>query len=395
MLAICPKSGRPSRRFVLSAAATAALSGRLIGGPSPNAPTRPVALARCYSYGPELETVMGQMFDQIGGLGRIVKGKHVSIKINLTGGARHRLGYFAHERTHWSHPRMIAATVHHMFRAGARKVTLLEGCFSTADTVPEFIMEANWDPNEFLNLGGKVEMINTNWLDPKDKVAYKDYRRIAPPRGGHMFSGYDMHPAYLETDVFVSMAKLKEHATAGVTLTMKNMFGATPISIYGEGAGIDAPGKPTGGRGMIHSGQRTPSKSAPQPHANYAGLDAGGRVPRVVADVCAARPSDLAIIDGIETMAGGEGPWNGPDISFVKSNLIALGTNCVNVDAVGTALMGFDPMADRGRVPFETSDNTLRLGEELGIGTRDLKKIEVLGGKLAEFRVDLRKLRRS
>jgi uncharacterized protein (DUF362 family) len=392
MFAICPKSGKLSRRNVLSAAAAAALSGKLIGGPAPQAPSKPVALSKCYSYGPELETVMGQMFDQIGGLGRIVKNKHVSIKINLTGGARWRLGYFSHERTHWSHPRMIAATVHHMFRAGARKVTLLEGCFSTADTVPEFIMEANWDPNEFLNLGGKVEMINTNWLDPKDRVAYKDYRRITPPRGGHMFSGYDMHPAYLETDVLVSMAKLKEHATAGVTLTMKNMFGATPISIYGEGAGVDAPGKPNGGRGMIHSGKRTPSKSAPQPHNNYAGLDAGGRVPRVVADVCAARPIDLGIIDGIETMAGGEGPWN-QQTAYAKTNLIAIGTNCVNVDAVGTALMGFDPMADRGRIPFETSDNTLRLGEELGIGTRDLRKIEVIGEKIKTMQFDMRSLR--
>ena len=39
----------------------------------------------------------------------------------------------------------------------------------------------------------------------------------------------------------------------------------------------------------------------------------------------------------------------------------------------------FDPMADRGTPPFETCDSTLRLAEEAGLGTRDLKRIEVVG----------------
>ncbi len=55
------------------------------------------------------------------------------------------------------------------------------------------------------------------------------------------------------------------------------------------------------------------------------------------------------------------------------------GTNAVCVDAVGAAVMGFDPMADRGTAPFEICDSTLRLAEELGVGTRDLKRIEVIG----------------
>ena len=43
------------------------------------------------------------------------------------------------------------------------------------------------------------------------------------------------------------------------------------------------------------------------------------------------------------------------------------------------AVMGFDPMADRGTAPFENCDSTLRLAEELGVGTRDLRQIEVVG----------------
>ena len=38
------------------------------------------------------------------------------------------------------------------------------------------------------------------------------------PRGGLMYAGYDLNHSYRDTDVFISLAKLKEHRTAGVTL---------------------------------------------------------------------------------------------------------------------------------------------------------------------------------
>jgi hypothetical protein len=34
-------------------------------------------------------------------------------------------------------------------------------------------------------------------------------------------------------------------------------------------------------------------------------------VPRIVADIYGARPADLGIVDGIRTIRGGEGHWNG------------------------------------------------------------------------------------
>jgi hypothetical protein len=46
--------------------------------------------------------------------------------------------------------------------------------------------------------------------------------------------------------------------------------------------------------------------------------------------------------------------------------------------------MGFDPMAERGTAPFQTCDSTLKLAEELGVGTRDLKQIEVIGVPIAK-----------
>ena len=66
--------------------------------------------------------------------------------------------------------------------------------------------------------------------------------------------------------------------------------------------------------------------------------------------------------------------------------MLVAGMNCVCTDAVATAVMGFDPMADRGAPPFEKCDSTLRLAEGLGVGTRDLSRIEVVGTSIARAR---------
>jgi hypothetical protein len=51
-------------------------------------------------------------------------------------------------------------------------------------------------------------------------------------------------------------------------------------------------------------------------------------------------------------------------------------------------------MADRGTPPFETSDSTLRLAEDAGLGTRDLRRIEVVGTPIVQAKFDFAALRR-
>jgi uncharacterized protein (DUF362 family) len=108
------------------------------------------------------------------------------------------------------------------------------------------------------------------------------------------------------------------------------------------------------------------------------------RMPRIVADINAARPIDLAFIDGIETMAGGEGPWIRKSLSMVQPGLLIAGTNAVCTDTVATACMGYDPRAPKGKVPFETCDNSLLLAEQRGLGSADLNRIEVAGVPVAK-----------
>jgi uncharacterized protein (DUF362 family) len=212
------------------------------------------------------------------------------------------------------------------------------------------------------------------------------------PHGGLLFTGYDLNESYRDCDVFISLAKLKEHRTAGVTLSMKNCFGITPCTIYGQDVPEDEPSLiPTGGRYLLHSGKRQPPKSAPPAVDLNAPKDDGYRVPRVVADLVAARPIDLAIVDGIYTMAGGETPAQGTGVSVaIHPGLLIAGTNCVSTDAACMALMGFDPMADRGTPPFEKCDSTLRLAEQLGVGTRDLSRVDIAGTPIAKARFDFR-----
>lgn len=373
-----------SRRELLAAAGGALLAPCRAA----SAPTAPVAIARCRGYGAELTPALDKLFDQLGGLGRLVKGKTVAVKVNLTGSPSYRLGYLPPELTHWTHPAVIGATAYLLGRAGARRIRILESPWSTADPLEEVILQAGWDPRLLLNAAANVEFENTNYLG-----GGKRYVDFPAPHGGHLFPLYRLNHSYMDCDVFVSMPKLKEHATTGITVAMKNCFGITPCTIYGAGAGADAPSDfPRGGRGLLHDGHRQPA-GLKENNPNSPRED-GYRVPRAVADLVAARPIDLCVVDGIESMAGGEGPWI-PGARPVRPGLLLAGTNCVTTDAVATALMGFDPMAGRGQPPFENCDSTLALAEALGAGARDLSRIEIAGAPVSQARFDFRAVPRQ
>jgi uncharacterized protein (DUF362 family) len=375
------------RSFLANAAAALAGSALLPrAARSQQAPASPVALARCTAYGAGVLPALRKMFDQIGGIGSLVKGKTVAVKANMTGNPDIRAGFIPIERMTFTHPDVLGATVHLLSLAGASRIRILESPWKSAEPLEEYMISAGWEPNDFIraSTGAKVEFENTNFLGRG-----KQYHRFTVPRGGHLFAAYDLNHSYYDCDVFVSVGKMKEHATAGITLAIKNCFGTIPCTIYGDGAPEDEPGLvPRGGRNPIHVGNRQPPKSSLPEKAPTSPRDGGYRIPRCIADIVAMRPVDLAIIDGIESMNNGEN--GGRPENYVKPHLLVAGRNPVCVDAVGAAVMGFDPMADRGRAPFERADSTLRLAEELGVGTRDLKRIEVAGARISEVVFDFR-----
>jgi len=349
---------------------------------APEAPTAPVAIAKCPSYNDDVTAKLATMFDQIGGLDRIVRGKTVTIKLNLTGSPGIRLQGKPLGITHYTNPKVVGSTAYLMGRAGAKRIRFVESGWALSGPLEEYLLDSGWNVRALTSAAPGVEFENTNNLGKG-----KRYSRLKVPGKPYMYPAFDLNHAFEDTDVFVSMAKLKNHETCGVTLSLKNCFGNTPAAIYGDDSGKYEPNeKPTSGRGAVcHAGKRQPSGSAPQEINFGASHDPGYRVPHIVADLVAARPVDLAIIDGIESIAGGEGPWiRSKPLRLVQPGVLIAGTNPVTTDSVATAVMGYDPRAERGTIPFQTCDNTLLLAERHGIGTTDLKRIEVVGVPIAQ-----------
>jgi uncharacterized protein (DUF362 family) len=388
--------GLISRRQVLSGAgATGAYLAVARTGFAASAPAGTVAIGKCPTYGrQEVLRTLATCFDQVGGLGRLVKGKTVSIKLNLNGGPNRRLGHLPLEESHFPHPVLVATAMKLMGDAGALRVRVLE-CAWAPSTAPleDHLMEAGWDWRMLMGTVPKVEFENTNFLGTGKK-----YSLLKVPYGGLLFPAYAVNHCYEDCDVFVSITKPKDHSTCGVTLGMKNVFGITPLTLYGSGAGVqkdnDTMELPRNGRmEILHYGMRQPLPPAPPEIDPASTRSDGARIPRCIVDLVAARPLHLTIMDAVMSMAGGQGAslTNEP----TRPGLIVVGNNPVSTDAVMTALMNYDPAGNRGQTPFETCDSTMALGESVGLGTRDLNRIEMAGATVKGNVCDYLALRKA
>ena len=397
----CKRNGNSMTRrewLAVSGAGLAAVAGAAHASAAPPAP--PVSIGKYSGYGKGLAEQMAKQFDQIGGLGGLMRGKTVTMKLNLTGSGRFP-GY-SEGQTYWVHPDMVGACCALFGKAGARRVRLVEGTYE-GESLEDKMLDAGWDVKAIRNAAPLVEFVQTS-----NRGGAKRYSRLKVPKP-HIFPAFDLNSAYEDTDVFVSLAKLKEHEECGLTLSIKNMFGVTPISIYGDDAGVDEPNEnPRRAREEImHYGRRPPTKSAPAELNPKSERYEGYRVPRICLDLAMARPIDLAILDGIETCTLGEGPWV-KGSKHVQPGVVVLGRNPIATDTVGAAVMGFDPRAKRGEGAFKVikthaetaddprwADNPMLLGEAGGMGSADLNRIEVTGVPIRSARFDFAALRKT
>ncbi len=108
-----------------------------------------------------------------------------------------------------------------------------------------------------------------------------------------------------DCDLLVSLPKMKTHHWAGATLSMKNLFGVVPGSVYGW----------------------------PKNILHWAGIDES------IVDLQRLFPKQFAIVDGIEAMEG-----NGPILGRSKHmGLIVAGDHPPSVDATCCQIMGINP----------------------------------------------------
>ena len=344
-------------------------SERAYAAIDPWAPSAPVAIARCETYGAARVTnQLSQMFNNIGGIKKLVAGKTVAVKVNLTASPGPKALNMDPGRTYQVHPDVVMATAILLERAGAKRVRFLEGTYSH-QPIQKTLIEAGWDLKALAALSIPVEFEDTR------NAAKKGYVTLKVPGGGDLFPAYTLNRSYVDCDVYVSLAKLKNHRAAGVTLGMKNSFGITPTSLYANSRGEE---EFLGARmGVIHAGTEKPAAGVAQEIDPSSPRLESYRVPRHIVDITAIRPVDLTIIDGIETISAGEGPWHN-GIAFQKPGLLLVGRNVVCTDAVATACMGCNPLSERATGPFP-GDNHLVMAAKRGLGTCDLKQIEVRG----------------
>jgi uncharacterized protein (DUF362 family) len=337
-----------------------------------------VAIVSCRSYGPEVRPALEKSFDLLGGIGSMVRDKTVTVKLNMTGSDFKPLLGRPVGETYMTHYTVALALGSLLFAAGARRVRFVEST-QKREALESTLAEAGWDVPALTALG-KVEFENTRNLG-----LGKRYSHFRVPRGGYMFSAFDLNHSYEDTDVVVSLAKLKNHKTAGVTLSMKNLFGLPPNALYGIDAGKETA---TEHRAPMHDPREYGSVKLPGLKGSGISVEPSWRVPRITADLCAARPIHLAVIEGITAMSGGEGPWCGEEnLKVTTPGVVIAGLNPVSTDAVATAVMGYaNPRAVQGTKPFADCDNHLLLGEQAGLGIADLAQIDVLGMPIEKAR---------
>jgi uncharacterized protein (DUF362 family) len=188
-----------------------------------------------------------------------------------------------------------------------------------------------------------VEEFGVELLDANDGEIVP----VPVPGGGLIHRAVFLSRELADVDAVVSVAKLKAHGTAGVTMSLKNMFGVLPHHRYGSTY-----------RNFMHT--------------NYF------RLMRIVVDIATTLKPDLAVVDGLVASD------HGMDHEPRPMNVLLAGHDPVATDAVGAACMGFDPHADFPVEPFLVSENHLRLAAGAGLGTLDYPATEVRGLAVAE-----------
>ena len=343
---------------------------------SKDAPSSPVAIQRCESFEPQLfRQKLDAALDLIGGIDKLVQNKTVTIKVNLTGMSwKDCCGLPAYE-SYQTHPNTVAALCAALDDAGAQRIVIVENLY-WRDPFEKIVGELGWDVKAIKSAGGNKVLFE----DTRNRGQWPAYSRFKVPWGGFIYPAFDLNQRFEKTDVLISLSKLKQHACAGVTMTAKNSFGIAPCSLYGNDAPTEDPLSHR--TAMFHSGRKSVPDGVPAELKHDVPAQAKYRVPRIVADIYGARQADLAIVDGIRTIRGGEGHWN-RGVALIEPKLLLVGRNGVCTDAVCTAAMGFDPQAPHDQFPFQ-GDNHLRLLASVGVGTSDLDQIEVAGLPLKE-----------
>jgi uncharacterized protein (DUF362 family) len=316
-----------NRREFIKVAAVASLSS-LTGGCRPSVRwdreayrklvTSRVAILEAKSYQASLEDTIRRGIH----LFKLdVKGKRIVLKPNLV--------EFDPKGVINTHPAVIEAAIGSFRSLGAREVVVAEGPGHRRDS--EYLLTAS----------GIYDVINEHRVRYVD-LNTDDVRRVKLRSSFTTLSELYLPETLFNADLLVSMPKLKTHHWAGVTLSLKNMFGVVPGSVYGW----------------------------PKNALHWAGIHGS------ILDINSSLPiPQFAIVDGVVGMEG-NGPLQG---QAKQSGVLILGDDLVAVDAIAARLMTIEP---RKIEYLEIADRFL--------GNISHERIELVGERLERFQQNYR-----
>ncbi len=241
-----------------------------------------VALVRCESYE---ETIWSLLKGQIKDLPLpSLKNKRVLIKPNIV--------EFRPDRPVTTNPAVIEAAVSLADFLGAKEILVAEGPGHFRDT--QFLLEATGIGNLLKKLGLEFVDLNLDRLEHLDNAdGLSGLTEIFLPR------------SILAADAIISVPKLKTHHWAGMTASMKNLFGIVPGRKYGW----------------------------PKNALHWAGIEES-----VMDLLHLARPA-MGLVDAVVAMEG-DGPISG---RARQAGFVALSTDVAALDATCARAMGMKP----------------------------------------------------
>ncbi len=286
-----PSNSEPrlSRRAFLKLAAVTA-GGALLGGGGLRVfnqfqqPAASTVVLKVESYTHDLVDPLRRGFEAFPAFLTRCRGARVVLKPNL-------VEYHAGRQVN-THPVFVAAVVETLRHFGAREVIVAEGSGHQRDT--ELLFEYSGLADALRQLDAPFVDLNLDDIAPVPLAA--NYTQL-----GQLY----LPETVLNADLLISLPKLKTHKWAGVTLSLKNLFGVVPGVKYGWP------------KNLLH----------------WRGID------NSIWDIALAVKPAFAIVDGIEGMEG-DGPIYG---DTVHAGVLVLGDNLPAVDATAARVMGVYP----------------------------------------------------
>jgi len=285
---------RPTRRQVIGAGGALLVGGGLAWNARHNAHSErglhsEVFIGKAAHYAADLVSLISAGFESLGIRRNEIQGKRILLKPNRVETAESA----PHINTN---PAVVVAAAEVFSALGAKEVFVAEAQGHRRDS--RLVLDES-------GMGDALRHRRIRFVD----MNHDDVVAVGNRGRWTSLTTLYLPRTLVETDWVVSMPKLKTHHWAGVTCSMKNLFGVMPGIVYGWPKNV---------------------------------LHVHG-IPESILDINATVRPHFAIADGIVGMEG-DGPIMGPP---KPCGCVIMGRNTTAVDATAVRVMGLNPYGAR------------------------------------------------